>query len=280
MDLLHMVTKAVLLLFVVSSMLAMGLSLTVSQVVASLRNGRLVLLTLLANFVLLPLAALALARLLQLEPPHAIGLLLLGMAAGAPFLPKLTEIAKGNMAFAVGMMVLLMVVTVGYLPFVLPFFLEGVSVDPAKIVRSLILIMLLPLAAGLFFKARLERIAARVQPLFNRISTVSFALLAVLLLVANIGNVLEVFGTGGILAGALLIVAGFGIGWLFGGRSNDTRRVMALGTAQRNVSAAILVSNQNFDDPKVIVMVIVTAMIGLIMLIPISRALARSRPRG
>jgi BASS family bile acid:Na+ symporter len=40
-----------------------------------------------------------------------VGLLLLGTAAGAPFLPKLAQIAKGNLAFAVGLMVLLMVVT-------------------------------------------------------------------------------------------------------------------------------------------------------------------------
>ena len=280
MELLHTGAKAAVLLFVVSSMLAMGLSLTVSQVIAPLRNGRLVLLTLLANFVLLPLAALALTRLLQLEPPHGIGLLLLAIAAGAPFLPKLTEIAKGNMAFAVGMMVLLMVVTVGYLPLVLPLLLEGVSVDPAKIARSLILVMLFPLATGFVVKAHYERTAARMQPVFNRISSVSFILLAVLLLVANIGNVIEVFGTGGILAGAILIATGFGIGWLLGGPGNDTKRVMALGTAQRNVSAAILVSNQNFDDPKVAVMVIVTAMVGLLMLIPLSRVLARHSEGG
>ena len=52
--------------------------------------------------------------------PFAVGLLLLGCAAGAPFLPKLAELAKGNLAFSVGAMVLLMVVTVGYLPLVCP----------------------------------------------------------------------------------------------------------------------------------------------------------------
>jgi len=61
----------------------------------------------------------------------------LGTAAGAPFLPKLAQIAKGNLAFGVGLMVLLMVVTVGYLPLVLPILLPGVSVNPAEIARSL-----------------------------------------------------------------------------------------------------------------------------------------------
>jgi BASS family bile acid:Na+ symporter len=46
-------------------------------------------------------------------------------------------------------MVLLMVVTIGYMPLVLPLLLEGVSVNPLKITRSLVLFMLLPLAWGL-----------------------------------------------------------------------------------------------------------------------------------
>ena len=50
---------------------------------------RLVLLALLANFVLMPLGALALAKVLWLDNPFAVGLLVLGCAASAPFLPKL-----------------------------------------------------------------------------------------------------------------------------------------------------------------------------------------------
>ena len=49
----------------------------------------------------------------------------MGTAAGAPFLPKLGQLAKGNLAFAVGLMVMLMVVTVGYLPLVLPLLLRS-----------------------------------------------------------------------------------------------------------------------------------------------------------
>jgi BASS family bile acid:Na+ symporter len=84
------------LVFVVSSMLAMGLGLRVAQVTAPLRNVRLVAMSLLANFVLMPAGAVLLARLLRLYEPLGVGLLLLGVAAGAPFLPKLTQIAKGN----------------------------------------------------------------------------------------------------------------------------------------------------------------------------------------
>jgi bile acid:Na+ symporter, BASS family len=274
MDLLSKAATVAMLSFVVSSMLAMGTGLTVAKITEPLRNVRLLVLALLANFVLMPLGAFALGKVLWLEEPFGIGLLVLGCAAGAPFLPKLAELAKGNLAFAVGAMVLLMVVTVGYLPVVLPLLLEGVSVDPWKIARSLILLMLLPLAVGLALKAYYEAMAARVKPALDWISNVSLILLVLLISAANIDKVLDVFGTRGILAGLLFIAFGFAIGWLLGGPGNDTRRVLALGTAQRNIAAALVVGSQSFSDPKVVVMVIVVAIVGLIILMPLSRVLA------
>jgi BASS family bile acid:Na+ symporter len=274
MDLLNKAVPVAMLGFVVSSMLAMGLGLTIRQIIEPLRNARLVLLALLANFVLMPLGALALAKVLWLDEPFGVGLLLLGCAAGAPFLPKLAELAKGNLAFAVGAMVLLVVVTVGYLPMVLPLLLPGVTVNPWEIASSLVLMMLLPLATGLALKARYGDLATRVKPVLDWISNVSLILLVSLITAANIDKVLQVFGTRGILAGLLFIALGFGTGWLLGGPDADTRRVMALGTGQRNIAAALVVASQSFSDPKVVVMVIVVAIVGLIILMPLSRALA------
>jgi bile acid:Na+ symporter, BASS family len=127
-----------------------------------------------------------------------------GAAAGAPFLPKLAQIAKGNLAFGVGLMVLLMVVTVGYLPLVLPLLLPGISVNPAKIARSLFLLMLLPLAGALAVKAYFTDVAARAKPLLDRLSNLGLILLVLLITVTNVDNVLSVFGTRGILAGEFL----------------------------------------------------------------------------
>jgi bile acid:Na+ symporter, BASS family len=161
MELLSQAASVAMLSFVVSSMLAMGAGLTLAQIIEPLRDARLVVLALLANFVVMPLGALALAKVLTLDEPLGVGLLLLGCAAGAPFLPKLVQLAKGNLAFAVGAMVLLMVVTVAYLPIALPLLLPGVTVDSWKIARSLVLLMLLPLAAGLTLKAYYQGLATK-----------------------------------------------------------------------------------------------------------------------
>jgi bile acid:Na+ symporter, BASS family len=275
MDVLEKFVPIATLLFVVSSMVAMGLALTVSRVTAPLRDVRLVSLSLLANFVLMPAAAVLLARLLSLDEPHGVGLLLLGVAAGAPFLPKLTEIARGNLAFAVALMVLLMVVTVAFVPLVLPLLLPGVSVDPAKIAISLVVTMLLPLGLALAVNAKAPAAAARVKPLFDRLSSLGLVLVVVLMVIVNFSKVLSVFGTGAILAGLLFIAVGYVVGWLCGGPAKDTRTVLGLGTAQRNIAAALVVGGQSFSDPGVLVMVVVVAIISLVVLLPASRLLAK-----
>jgi len=278
MEILSKAVPITMLAFVLSSMLSMGLSLTVGQILAPLRNYRLIVLGLVANFVLMPFAAFAIARMLRLDEPLGIALLLLGTASGAPFLPLLARISKGNLAFSVGLMVLLMVVTVGYMPLILPLILDGVSVDPMKIGRSLVFLMLLPLAVGLLVRARLSGLAAKAQPSLSRLSILSLALLIALLLITNVQNVLNLYGTRGVLASILFIAAGSGIGWALGGQS-DTRGVMVLGTAQRNIAAALVVGGQNFKDPGIIVMVVVVAIVGLLILMPLARYLAKfSRP--
>jgi BASS family bile acid:Na+ symporter len=190
----------------------------------------------------------------------------------------LARLSKGNLAFSVGLMVLLMVVTVGYMPLVLPLLLEGVSVDPMKIGRSLVFLMMLPLAIGLLVKARLSGLAAKVQPSLGQLSIISLTLLIALLLITNMRNVLSLYGTRGVLASIFFIAAGSGIGFLLGGPQSDTRGVMALGTAQRNIAAALVVGGQNFKDPQVIVMVVVVAIVGLLLLMPFARYLAKFSP--
>jgi BASS family bile acid:Na+ symporter len=276
MDLKQAAISICMIAFVLSSMLGMGLGLRVSEIIAPLRNWRLVTLSLVANFVVMPFAAVALARILRLDESMGIGLLLLGMAGGAPFLPKLAQVAKGNLAFAVGLMVLLMVITVGYLPLVLPLLLPGVSVNPMQIARSLVLLMLLPLGAALAVNANRPGIAATIKPIFDKTSSLSLIALMALQTLLNVRSVMAVFGTGGILAGVVFLAVGFFVGWVLGGSTKETRSVLGLGTAQRNIAAALVVANQSFDDPNVVVTVVVIAIVGLFTLMPLSRVLGRS----
>lgn len=258
------------LTFVIASMLAMGAALTLPMITSSLSNIRIVVLALVANFVAVPALAYACSEFLisDSHPGLRTGLILIGTAAGAPFLPKLVQTARGSVALGVGLMVVLMVVTIVYLPLVLPLLLPGdVAVDSWQIAKSLIFLMLLPLGVGLFMRARYQQLSATVQPVAAQVSTIAVAILMVALLVVNFRQIVDTLGTGGIAAALLVLVGALVIGFLAGGPSEADRSVLALGTAQRNISAAVVVAVQNFGgDPEVITMVMVVTVLGLILL--------------
>lgn len=266
-EIITVIAKLSALTFILTSMLAMGLSLTIKQIMDPLRNTRLVLLGLLANFVLVPALAYLITVVIPLDDDLATGLIIVGTAAGAPFLPKLVQLAKGSAAFSVGLMTLLMVVTVIYLPIVLPLLLPGASVSPWDIAKSLIVSMLLPLGIGLFIKARYSDTAAHLQPIMSHVSSVAIVLMLVTILVLEFSTIIGTIGTGGILAALIFLVGALLIGLLLGGKDGSMRSVMGLGTGQRNLAAAMLVAGQNFSSkPNVLVMVMLVAIFGLILL--------------
>ena len=183
---------------------SMGLSLKMELSIAPLKNAKLVILALLAHFMLIPAIAFILTWVIPLDESVRISLILLATAAGAPFLPKLAEVAMGNVAFLVGLMVLLLVVTIFYLPIVLPLLLGGVEVSLWDIAKSLIVMMLIPLDIGLFVNARCEEIAAKVQPTFGQVSNIAILVLTVQSLVLNLSSMIGMVGSCGILAGLSL----------------------------------------------------------------------------
>lgn len=261
------------LLFVVTSMLAMSLSLSIQQMTQPLKNARLVILALLANFVLVPLLAYAITKVISLDESLQIGVILLGTAAGAPFIPKLVQGAKGNVAYAVGLMFLIMVVTIFYLPIVLPLLLPEVEVNPWDIAQSLIVTMLIPLVIGMLIKSHSPDVADHWAPVMSKISGLSVLILLVVGLGLNIANILSFIGTRGIGAMVLLILGALAIGLLFGGRDPGVRSAMGLSTANRNGAAALLVATQNFSGTKTLPFVLVGVVLLLLVLLPVAKFL-------
>ena len=152
------------------------------------------------------------------------------------------------MAFAVGLMLILSIVTLIYMPLVLSIFLPGVSVNPTSIAVSLLVLIFLPLIIGTSVKSRYSKIAKTIQPTFNQISNIFIVIVVVLYLGLNYQDFLAVFGTGALIASLIFILAAFLIGYLLGGPSKNTKSVLGMGTAIRNSSAAFVVAVTNFSS--------------------------------
>jgi len=269
LDLLSRLLGIAIPLFAVSSMLAAGLSHTLGQLLEPLRDVPAVLKALVANFVAVPLLAYLLVQLIPLDRPYAIGLMLVACAAGAPLTMKLTQAAGGRVLFAAAFLIVILPVTVVFMPLVVPLLAPGSAADAGAIARPLLLNMILPLVIGLAVKGLVPHWAQRAQPIVGKVANYSLIALIALTIIVNFDAILGVFGKGAILAGLLLLAGAFVTGYLLGGSNRDAQIVLGLGTAQRNYGAAMVVASQTFADPNVLVMVVVVSTVSM-LLIPLA----------
>ena len=265
-DVLLTITQVGMLVFIVASMAAMGLGLTIKQIMEPLRDVRMLLLLLTVNFVVVPIVAIAAARLLPMGDDSATAVIIIGCCAGAPFLPKLAQLAKGDVAVSVGAMVLLMVVTVIYAPIVVPLVVEGAEVDPLDIASSLILFMLVPLGIGLIIKARYAELADGWVGPVGQISSVAMLLGVGAALFVSWQDIVGAIGSWIFIGTVIVLLTGLATGYLSGvGRSQSDKTVLGFATAQRNISAAIVVATSL--GGTVLVLTLVGALIIPIALI-------------
>ena len=264
-NLLQSIERLSVFVFLLSSMLGAGLSLSLRGLAAPLSQVRLVLLALLLNFLFAPAFAWLLTIVIPLERGHAIGLLLLAGAAGAPFLPKLAETARGDIAFAVALMALLICGTIVFMPFALPLMIPGLQADAWSIARPLVLFILLPLVVGMLIKSRAASFAARLLPFLSIFSNGCLLLFFVLLVALNIRALLGVLGSDAILAAVLYVVGLFAGSWILSASMPKARGVLALGTAARNFGAALAPAVGTFTDRKIAVALIVNAIVGIVL---------------
>lgn len=277
-DFLAALLDPAITLFAVASMLSVGLANTLSQIIGPLRDVPAVIRAVTANFVLVPALAYIVIWILPLAESLEDGLILIAAAAGAPFLIKLSEFADLHLGLTATLLVLLLPITIIYMPLVVPLLLPGTDVGALAIATPLVLTMLLPLAVGLLVRSRWSGMAGRFQPIIAKVSTVALIAFVLLTILLNFDSIIKL-GLKAIVAAAAVVVGAFVLGyWLGGGVDPDGREILGLGTGQRNIGAATVVASQSLADPAVVTMIVVTSLIGLAVLFPIARLL-RQRER-
>jgi bile acid:Na+ symporter, BASS family len=237
---LMILLKISLVVFMAGNLLDMGLRLNPQDALRGLRNVRFVLLTLLWAFLLAPALAYGITRVIPLESPYAIGLILLGMTPCAPFLPMIVSRAKGDLGSTAALMLIASAGTVIFMPFALPLMVKGLSVGAWTIGKPLLLVVLVPLSVGMAILQSSATLASKIQPFVKRATSVStIVLLALCLIVYGKG----LLGVAGELAVAsqlvfFIIVTTFTY-WFGFGLRHEQKIVLSAGMTTRNVGAAM-----------------------------------------
>src|SRR5512143_4268316 len=268
----------VILIYVISGMLALGVSQTVKQITEPLKNVRMTISAIVASYIILPLIATSIARLFGLDPSLRYGLVLLAMAAGAEVGPIFTAKSNANVSLAGGILVMSIAITIIYIPLMLGVLLPDVHFDVRKLLLKLILTIVTPLLLGLFIRSRFEKIAHTAEKYLHLISRLFVVVLLLTLIGLYYKPFIGLFGTYTLLAGVIYIVAAFGIGYLLGWPERGTMLAMGYMHGARNASVAVIAATSAFSDQPNVMMMIATMVILMLAMLILASSFFKIKP--
>ena len=261
--------------FVIGSMFTMGLGLNLTQIIAPFKNITLVILSIISNFIIVPLFAYGMTQYIPVSEGVRTGILLLSLGGGAPFIPMVVSVAKGYIGGAVGLMLLLVMVTIIYMPLVIPHLFPGAAVSSWDIAKSLIVTILIPSVLGILIKTRFSEFATRLQPFTAKFTNLMVLLLIIAMLYLYTETIIANLG---VLPIVLLFFLGSAvIGYLMGGKNRDARIILAVGTGLRNPPVAMLVATQHFaNEPMAAIVPLLIVIVGLSILFPLAAKVGKT----
>jgi BASS family bile acid:Na+ symporter len=277
--------RVMVLAFQVSIMLTVfgfGLRATVADILFVVRRPRVLVISLVSMFIVMPFIALVLA--VVIDPPR-VGLVALVALALSPVPPTLLGKdtgAGGRASYGLGLTATVSVLSIVLVP-ALVAFLGSLTDQPFSIgftpVASQVLVsVVLPLAAGMLVRAFLPRLAEGVKKPVALVAKVLLLAAAVFLLVAGFPQFMEVLTVSTIAAFVVFTVLGLTFGHIMAGPAPEDSRVLALASALRHPGIALAITAASFPSLQFGAVIILYLLVGAIVCIPYVKWMQKRTP--
>lgn len=242
-------------------MLAMGLTITPTDMSEAVKNPYVIVLNVLLCFGMMPLVALLIASLLGLSPDHMAGLVLLGCVSGGQASNLFALLAGGDVAQSIACTLSTTVLGTVAIPLLVKYILNCiVAVDSMGVLLSVSQLVLLPLLLGLALGNWKPSLVQRLESVCPFVGV-----LATLVLVAGgASNCASVASSGPsvILASYLLPIVGGTIAWAVSflnpswrrqsgntaTMDETTRRTLVIETLSKSPTLAYVLAKKHFGE--------------------------------
>jgi BASS family bile acid:Na+ symporter len=265
---------------VVVLMVSLGLRVPLRAILEAARDGRAFVLTGMLSFVIVPALAWTLVRLLGLPEPVAVGVLLVAAAPGGSLGLKLVDLARGDVALGLGLFFAMAIIAPFSLPITASLLVDsrsgGLGVDVGPLIVTLIGIQLVPLGVALLAARLAPDAARRIGRLATTATTILLGLLIAVAFVINLEATLAI-GLAGVVAYLVLIGVTVTLGLALGRDRAGLGKAVALLSAQRSTSLALLIATA-LDIPAVTGSVVAGGLILLLVNPLVAKALGGGLP--
>jgi BASS family bile acid:Na+ symporter len=270
----------------VSLMLSAGLEINVEHLVAALKNYGLLARALVANFIVIPVFGVLLARAFHLDEYIAIGFVLMALAPGVPFLVRAGgRTPGGSLGFAAMLAFVMPALSIVTIPLTARFIFSAGLIAPGdvagtvpfgRIVGTLVGFQLVPLLVGLATANGAPKLAAKLRRPLTILFLVAVVALLAILSPALVKAVASVYGSRVMWASLVLVLLSVGTGWILGGPEAQYRRTLSIATTLRNIGTCAVVATAVFPGtlvaPTVLTYFIIQFVISMIFRVLFHRA--------
>lgn len=230
-------------------MFCMGLGLRLDDFRRVFNSPRLVALGLILQYSLMPAAAFFIARLLQLDPVLTAGMILLGASPGGTASNVVCYLARGNVALSISLTSLSTLLAVFLTPLLSWAYMDAsIDVPALEMLKSILLLVILPVAAGLLINHYLHKLIKPLSALFPLIAVVAIVMIIAIVLSLNHGRLAELsllLMLAVILHNAIGLGSGYLAGRLFGYSHRDCK-TLAIETGMQNSGLAAALALKYF----------------------------------
>lgn len=257
---------------ILSTVFSFGLRTGIGDLTYLVRRPALLIRSLVAVLVIMPLFGVLLVRLFDLPQTTEIVLMALAISPIPPLLPNREGKGGGRQTYGLALMAILGFVSVVTLPLTAEIlqrvFGRPLGVDAAAVFAIVLKMTLLPLAAGLAIRAALPALADRLDNIISLIAKVLLVLASLALLAGTWRAIWEVIGGGTVVAMIAFVAVGLIVGHLMGGPEPGNALVLGLSTACRHPMIALTIASANFPDqrfgPSILLYILINVLVGAV----------------
>ncbi len=245
-------------------MLSIGLSQGFTNLALLWRRPGLLTRCLIASYVLVPISAMIIDRVLPMDFAVKAGLAMMAICPGAPMIYR--KLLKGralpNLAgsFQVTTALLAVIAVPIWLNIFSTIYPNEATIDPSVILRQVASAQLIPIGIGLVIREMLPELADDWdQPVFQLGSFLLLGLVFVIL-IAALPKVLTA-GVVPVIGAVLFATACLLIGHFLGGPAPESRLTIAVANSTRNAGLALAIATENFQDSGILGAIVTYALL-------------------
>ena len=174
-------------------MLCMGMTLRPKDFTQIKQYRKALAAGLFLQFSVMPIMALAIARLMGLTQDLTLGMLIVGCVAGGTASNVMTYIAKGNVALSVSMTAVSTLLSVVMTPLLLSLLIgSSVEIPTQAILASLIKIIVLPVALGVMLNHYAHHWVNKIEPLLAPTAVITILVIIAIVVALNQSRLADV----------------------------------------------------------------------------------------